>query len=135
MRISDWSSDVCSSDLRGLGWWRATARRTSSTTPLRLTRKARKSHRPSSEEEGLHHIILIPRFFARRLFRGGLRLFLRLLLLEDPDQLFLALVGKLFFGRREHLLLFLVDMVEIAILHRPEPRQPAGRGKIGRAHV
>src|SRR3546814_4995427 len=68
MRISDWSSDVCSSDL--------------------------------------------------------------LLLLEDPDQLFLALVGKLFFGRREHLLLFLVDMVEIAILHRPEPRQPAGRGKV-----
>src|SRR3546814_15480997 len=73
---------------------------------------------------------LIPRFFARRLFRGGLRLFLRLLLLENPDQFLLALVGKLLFGRREHLLLFLVDMVEIAILHRPEPRQPAGRGKV-----
>src|SRR3546814_14472482 len=100
---------------RGLGV-RAPAGSNASTTSLRLTRKARKSHRPSSEEEGLHHIILIPRFFARRLFRGGLRLFLRLLLLEDPDQLFLALVGKLFFGRREHLLLFLVD-------------------KIGRAHV
>src|SRR3546814_2573548 len=45
---------------------------------------------------------LIPRFFARRLFRGGLRLFLRLLLLENPDQFLLALVGKLLFGRREH---------------------------------
>src|SRR3546814_11237852 len=73
---------------------------------------------------------LIPRFFARRLFRGGLRLFLRLLLLENPDQFLFALVGKLLFGRREHLLLFLVDMVEIAILHRTDQRQPAGRRKV-----
>src|SRR3546814_2517024 len=31
MRISDWSSDVCSSDLVGLGWW--WAGETSATSP------------------------------------------------------------------------------------------------------
>src|SRR3546814_5864346 len=33
-------------------WWRAIARKTSSTTPLRLGREAPKSRCPSSEEEG-----------------------------------------------------------------------------------
>src|SRR3546814_7825077 len=63
---------------------------------------------------------LLPRRFARRLLFGRLGLFLRLFLLENLDQFLLAFVGKLLFGRREHLLLFLVDMVEITVLRSEE---------------
>src|SRR3989344_378452 len=75
-----------------------------------------------------------PRLFAlvlaRWLIGSRLRLFLRLFLREDFRQFLLPRRGQPLFGGGKHLFLFLVDMVEIAMLHRPESRQPAGRGKV-----
>src|SRR3546814_18910947 len=57
MRISDWSSDVCSSDLRGLAFLQSLGQQAGQGTQLRLHGGRRRSSKTQGDEVFAHHFV------------------------------------------------------------------------------